>query len=213
VLASLPEELRRAYRDGDFSVGLKDADFQVIPTAWVLAAEARWKPDGGNGLSMTAMALDPAGGGRDSSELARRHGGWYAELISAKGQETADGSATAAMVVRYRRDSSPLIVDVGGGYGGGVTLRLKDNGIEPTSFNGASESIEKTTDGSLAFANKRAEAWWKFREALDPDQPDGSAIALPPDPELRADLCAPTWKLALEGLCSKAKTEAAGSGT
>ena len=51
---------------------------------------------------MTAMALDPAGGGRDSAELARRHGGWYAELISAKGQETADGSATAAMVVRYR---------------------------------------------------------------------------------------------------------------
>src|SRR4051812_8607680 len=56
VLASLPEELRRAYRDGDFSVGIRDADFQVIPTAWVLAAEARWKPDGGKGLSMTAMA-------------------------------------------------------------------------------------------------------------------------------------------------------------
>src|SRR3954447_16165981 len=93
VLAGLPEELRRAYRDGDFSVGLRDADFQVIPTAWVLAAEARWKPDGAHGLSMTAMALDPAGGGQDSAELARRHGGWYAELISAKGQETADGSA------------------------------------------------------------------------------------------------------------------------
>src|SRR3954467_13329721 len=86
VLASLPEELRRAYRDGDFSVGMRDADFQVIPTAWVLAAEARWKPDGAHGLSMTAMALDPAGGGRDSAELARRHGGWYAELISAKGK-------------------------------------------------------------------------------------------------------------------------------
>jgi Transposase IS66 family len=45
VLASLPEELRRAYRDGDFSVGIRDADFQVIPAAWVLAAEARWKPE------------------------------------------------------------------------------------------------------------------------------------------------------------------------
>jgi hypothetical protein len=38
VLASLPEELRRAYRDGDFTVGMKDAEFQVIPTAWVLEA-------------------------------------------------------------------------------------------------------------------------------------------------------------------------------
>ena len=99
--------------------------------------------------------------------LARRHGGWYAELISAKGQETADGSATAAMVVRYRLDNAPVIVDVGGGYGGGVTIRLKDNGIEPVSFVASWESIEKTKDGELAFANKRAEAWWKFREALD----------------------------------------------
>src|SRR3954453_15858111 len=87
VLSSLPEELRRAYRDGDFSVGIRDADFQVIPTAWVLAAEARWKPDGANGLAMTATALDPAGGGRDSAELARRHGGWYDELISAKARK------------------------------------------------------------------------------------------------------------------------------
>jgi hypothetical protein len=51
MLASLPEELRRAYRDGDFSVGIRDADFQVIPTAWVLAAEARWKPDGAHAQS------------------------------------------------------------------------------------------------------------------------------------------------------------------
>jgi hypothetical protein len=79
---------------------------------------------------MTAMALDPAGGGRDSAELARRHGGWYAELISAKGQETADGSATAAMVVRHRLDSAPVIVDVGGGYGGGVTIRLGRGMVE-----------------------------------------------------------------------------------
>ena len=109
VLAGLPEELRRAYRDGDFSVGLRDADFQVIPTAWVVAAQARWKPDGGKGLAMTAMALDPAGGGRDSAEIARRHGGWYAELISAKGPETADGSATRGH--RRRASSRPSARD------------------------------------------------------------------------------------------------------
>jgi hypothetical protein len=105
-----------------------------------------------------------------------------------------------------------VIVDVGGGYGGGVTLRLKDNGIEPTSFTGATESIEKTKDDQLAFANKRAEAWWKFREALDPDQPDGSAIALPPDPELKADLCAPTWKLGVHGILLESKDGSSGFG-
>ena len=70
-----------------------------------------------------------------------------------------------------------MIVDVGGGYGGGVTVRLKDNGIEPVSFVASWESIEKTKDGSLGFANKRAEAWWKFREALDP-KVCGTAVAL-----------------------------------
>jgi len=54
------------------------------------------------------------------------------------------------------------------GYGGGVTIRLKDNGIEPVSFVASWESIEKK-DGQLAVANKRAEVWWKFREALDRD--------------------------------------------
>ena len=87
-----------------------------------------------------------------------------------------------------------------------MALRLQDNGIKPTSFNGANESVEKTNDGQLAFANKRAEAWWKFREALDPDQPDGSAIALPPDPELRADLCAPAWKLTQRGILLESKS-------
>ena len=86
---------------------------------------------------MTAMALDPAGGGRDSAEIARRHGHWYAELISAKGVETADGSATAATLVKHRLDNASIVVDVGGGYGGPVTLRLKDNDIKPMPFNGA----------------------------------------------------------------------------
>ena len=74
-------------------------------------------------------------------------------------------------------------------------------------FNCSTQSIERTKDGQLAFANKRAEVWWKFREALDPDQPDGSAIALPADPELRADLCAPTWKLSARGILLESKDE------
>jgi len=97
------------------------------------------------------------------------------------------------------------------GYGGGVTIRLKDNGIEPVSFVASWESIEKK-DGQLAVANKRAEVWWKFREALDPDQPDGSAIALPPDPELRANLCAPTWKLGARGILLESKDGSSGFG-
>lgn len=207
VLSALPEELRAAYRDGRFDASLKDADWQVIPTAWVLAAEARWRPDGRNGNMMTAMGFDPAGGGRDSAELASRYGGWYAELISAKGEETADGSKSAATIVANRRDNCGVVVDVGGGYGGAVTMRLKDNGIEAIAFNGASASVAKSKDGKLSFCNKRAEAWWRMREELNPDQEGGSCIALPPDPELRADLCAPTWHLTARGIQIESKED------
>jgi hypothetical protein len=207
VLAGLPEELRRAYRDGDFGVGLKDGAFQTIPTAWIIAAQSRWTDDGHKHFAMTAMALDPAGGGRDSAELCWRHGGWYAPLVSAKGEETADGSASAGTVTRYRRDNSPVIVDVGGGYGGAVTLRLKDNGIFHVPFNGAGTSTARTKDGQLRFANKRAEAWWRFREELDPDQEGGSAIALPPDPELRADLAGPTYEVSARGILLESKDD------
>lgn len=205
VLSSLPEELRAAYRDGRFDISLKDREFQVIPTDWILAAEARWAPNGYAGNVMTAMAYDPAGGGRDSAELASRYGGWYAPLISVQGEETADGSASAATIVKHRRDNCPVVVDVGGGYGGAVTMRLKDNQIACLPYNGANASAAKTIDGQLRFKNMRAEAYWRLREALDPDQEGGSCIALPPDTELRAELAAHTWHLTPGGiqLCSK----------
>ena len=100
-----------------------------------------------------------------------------------------------------------MVVDVGGGYGGAVTLRLKDNGVAHTGFNGAKSSTHKTIDGQLGFSNKRAEAWWRFREALDPDQQGGSAIALPEDPELRADLAAPTYSVGARGIVIESKDE------
>jgi hypothetical protein len=31
---------------GGFRTSFKDDDFQVIPTAWIEAAQARWRPDG-----------------------------------------------------------------------------------------------------------------------------------------------------------------------
>lgn len=210
-LQAMPEPYRSILISGNFMGLRKDADFQVIPTAWVIAAQNRWTPKPPQDLAMTAMGLDPAGGGRDTAELCWRYGGWFSEFVSAQGEETADGSTTAATVVRHRRDNSPVVVDVGGGYGGAVTLRLEDNGLEKgktaLGFNGAEASTAKTRDGQLRFANKRAEAWWKMREELDPDQEGGSDIALPPDPELRADLTTPTWKLTQRGILIESKDE------
>lgn len=206
-LDGLPEPLRSAVRDGNFMAVRSDADFQVIPTAWIIAAQERWKPDGFKDFAMTAMAYDPAGGGKDAAELCWRHGGWYAPFVTAKGEETADGSRSAGTIISHRRDAAPVIVDVGGGYGGQTTMRLKDNGVAHVGFNGANASKGTTKDGKLKFVNKRAEAWWRFREELDPDQQGGSAICLPPDPELRADLAAPTFEVTARGIKLEAKDD------
>lgn len=208
-LQSLPEPLRSQLLYGDFSAGIKDAEFQVIPTDWIIAAQNRWTPEIPAGRTMSAMGFDPAGGGEDSAELAKRYGGWYDRLKSCQGEETSDGSKAAATIVADRRDDCPIVVDVGGGYGGKVTMRLEDNGIKEkvVAFNGANNSTEKTADGTLDFANKRAEIHWRMREALDPDQEGGSVIALPPDPELRADLAAPRWKLSAQGILIEPKAE------
>lgn len=207
VLAALPPELRAAYKEGRFDAALRDNAFQVIPTSWIAAAQERWTQHGWKDFSMTAIGYDPAGGGDDAAELCWRHGGWFAPLVSAKGADTADGSHSAAMIIKHRRDNAPVIIDVGGGYGGAVMQRLKDNGIPLIGFNGANASMGRTRDGALKFVNKRAEAWWRFREALDPDQEGGSVVALPPDSELRADLAAPTYEVRANGLLIESKDE------
>lgn len=53
--------------------------------------------------------------------------------------------------------------------------------------------------------NSRAEWYWSLREALDPGS--GQDLALPPDPELRADLCAPTWRLTARGIQVEGKDD------
>ena len=47
--------------------------------------------------------------------------------------------------------------------------------------------------------------WWAMREALDPA--NGDDLALPDDPELLADLCAPKWSLSTSGILIESKDE------
>jgi hypothetical protein len=51
----------------------------------------------------------------------------------------------------------------------------------------------------------RSQIWWQFREMLDPKI--GLGIALPPDSELKADLCAPLWTLTPSGILIESKED------
>ena len=207
VLSALPAPLRSAYKEGDFGIGLADDAWQVIPTRWIEEAQARWTPIPPDRDPMVVMGLDVAQGGDDNTVLIWRHAGWYSKPVIVPGAETPLPSDCAALVVKYRRNNAHVIVDVGGGYGGGVVERLRENGCSALPFNGANFAPGKTKDGRLSFVNKRALAWWKLREALDPDQPFGSSVALPNDPVVRADLASARWKLTSRGIQLEDKAE------
>lgn len=203
-LDGLPEELRRVYRDGDFTLGMRDDDWQVIPTAWIDAAMQRWENKIPPRMAMTAMAVDVAPGGGDKRVIAWRYGGWFAPFEAERIIDKT-GRLTASAVVKHRRDRCPVIVDMGGGWGGDAAIAMKDNNIDVIAFNGVVTSTARTRDGKLKFVNKRAEIAWRFREELDPSQEGGSAIALPNDPELKSDLCSYRWELRTGGILLEEK--------
>lgn len=184
---------------GGFKTLFKDATYQAIPTAWIRAAQDRWKaqPKPIEGIPMCAMGVDCSGGGTDPLVIAPRYDGWFAPMISVPGREVpklAAGSFIAGQVMKHRRDRALVVLDMGGGFGGGAYEYLKANDFDLRAYKGNEKSTRRTADRQRGFFNVRSEAIWRFREALDPDQPGGSMIMLPDDPEMVADLTAPTFE-------------------
>jgi hypothetical protein len=75
--------------------------------------------------------------------------------------------------------------------------------VEPVVLSRGSR--DRTRDGQLTFFNLLADPMWKLREALDPRT--GLGIALPPDPQLAAQLAAPTWQLRNTAILIESKEE------
>lgn len=191
TLQSMPEPLRSQMLKGDFSAGIEDDPWQVIPTAWVEAAMARWKrPD--RLEPMDSLGVDVARGGRDSTVLARRHAMWFDEALTYPGKATPDGPSVAGLCIAAKRDDAVIHIDVIG-VGSSPYDFLRDSRQQVIGVNVAEAAVGTDQSGRLRFKNRRSELWWRFREALDPANNTG--IALPPDPRLLADLCAPTWSL------------------
>ncbi len=195
TLQALPEPLRSQMLNGDFHAGLTDDPFQVIPTAWVQAAMSRWSLPA-KLEPMTSMGVDVARGGKDNTVIARRHGMWFDVPLAYPGKETPDGPSTAGLVIASMRDKSPIHIDVIG-VGAAPYDFLNEAGQQVLGINVSETSHATDMSGRLSFFNQRSELWWKFREALDPTQNTG--ISIPNDSRLKADLCAPKWRLSPGG--------------
>jgi hypothetical protein len=203
TLQALPEPLRSQMLNGDFNAGMEDDPWQVIPTEWIDIAMARWKEPDIKG-SMDSMGVDVARGGRDNTIIARRHGMWFDKALSYPGKVTPDGPTGAGLVIAARRDRSPVHVDVIG-WGASVYDSLKGNDVQALGINSATKPTGIAKEGDLIFFNRRAELYWRMREALNPKSDYG--IALPNDTRLRADLSAPKWSLRSDKVLVESKEE------
>lgn len=205
VLEALPDALRERFREGKFRTRHEDHPFQVIPSAWVRAAQQRWRDGKRPDTPMTALGVDVALGGRDDLVMAPRYGQWLDPLDVVPGSELRedDGGEVlprllAMHVQRARSNGAQVNLD-SVGIGAALLMHLQDNDVPHQALSAGRASAATDKSQRYGFKNLRTEMWWKFRERLDPDNGGGagrpSEWALPPDPLLAADLTAPRYEL------------------
>jgi hypothetical protein len=193
TLQNVPEPLRSQLLYGDFQVGLTDDEWQVIPTAWVRAAQARWHKDGAKGHKVTALGIDLAQGGADSTVIARRYGTWVAPLEVHPGASVPDANVNAAHVLKALTEGGTAYIDADGIGASTYFLVRAKVGEAVQSYLGSAGSDEHDESGLLGFNRKRSEAWWRFRCMLDPAK--NPSVALPPDRRILTELCGPRYTI------------------
>jgi len=203
TIDALPEPLRSLLR-GNFDAAKVADPWQCIPSAWVKLAQARWtekppvkEPD--------TVGADLARGGKDKMSISRIFENWFAPIETHPGTAVPDGPSAAALLLWAVKLGIKIGVDVIG-IGTSVYDSLVTANADVLAVNN-SESAEGRRDksGRFKFRNVRAASYWSFREALDPDH--GEKLALPPDAEMSADLCAPRFSVTTMGIQLESKDE------
>jgi hypothetical protein len=197
-LSSTPEPLRSMLMSGQFGIKLEDHDMQIIPTNWVLAAQERWRAEidrisrepGASLAPMRVLAADIAQGGADSTILAPlRENLMFDRLHVSAGRDTPDGPSVVQRLIQVQANGATIVLDGGGGWGGSTRDLLKlQHRIDAIMCIASAASTDWSKDMRWKFLNLRAQMWWKFREALDPES--GQNVMLPPSDVLLAQLTA-----------------------
>lgn len=183
-------------------------EFAVIALPWVLAAQERWNmlmdipnpPDASKiSTGRKILGVDTARFGDDKTVIATRVGNVFTEITSHSKLDTVD---TANLVAsKMRKGVDKAIIDMGGDQGAGVFDILKKRGYKVVAFHPGARTKETDESRQLEFTRVRSAAWWKFRDALDPNKEP--VVAFPQclnklgNDLLAGDLTAPSWETVL----------------
>ena len=180
---------------GEFASSDEDS---VIPLSWIERAVARWhvwddmgrlEPGG-----QRIIGVDVARFGDDKTVLATRQGD---VVMGLERFALADTMTTAGRVMGKLNHPSTMAVVDSIGVGAGVLDRLREQKAPVAGFNASERSVRRDKTGSFGFVNKRAEAWWRLREMLDPS--GDAELCLPDDDELTGELTSPRWTVTSAG--------------
>jgi hypothetical protein len=212
TLATLPEPLRSIYLKGDFGASRQDHRWQLIPSAWVRAAFDRYRALGSDFGAVVRVGCDVAMEGTDKTVVARlraRAGGTHrnvAPLTRRSGRETTDGQSVVALLVAAGGLEVPTNIDtIGVGKSAYDVAREKGMDKVRAVVVSNSTTYRDPKVPKLTFGNLRAAVYWHLRTLLDPEGDPATRLALPPDPELEADLTAPRYELRASGVMIERK--------
>ena len=207
MLQSLPEPLRSQLLYGNFAAKSQADPWQCIPTAWVKAAQSRWLEMEKPNRPLAGVGVDVARGGRDNLVIVKRYAQWFADPVKVPGVDVGDGPTAAGIVQRELANEAHIgainidVIGVGSSPYDSLTAMYPGIAQAVNVSEGSTyAAMSKTVPPMPLFRmkNLRAEMYWRFREALDPD--GGDNLALPPGNELVADLCAARYKVLAGGV-------------
>lgn len=199
LLQAQPEPIRSQLLYGNFAVEMKGDPMQVLPTAWVKAAQRRWMERERPDMPLSGVGVDIARGGRDKLVISKRFGTWFDEPVSIPGVNVEDGPAAAGYIYDAVASKAPIgyinldVLNVG--YSAYDSAKEMFPGlVNPINAAQGSDYVVRAQNGQVVIKmkNKRAEYYWRLRVALDPEH--GDNLALPPGNEVVADLCAAKYK-------------------
>ncbi len=216
TLEAMPEPLRSMLRYGDMMAARQDDAWQLIKTRWVVDAQHRWvrRKEAGWG-DLVCVGVDPARGGADKTALARRYekkvgkhvSPTIGDLVVRKGKDTSDGQSVVNLFlpdahVRVNVDSIGI-----GASAYDIAVLLKLSNVRSVVVSNATHWRDPKMP-QYKFANTRSAMMWNVAHLLDPEAgPDETRLALPPDPQLLADLTAARYELRVGGVAVEKKED------
>ena len=179
---------------GEFST---EDEQSVIPLHLVEAAIERWHERKKLGTleieEFKCVGVDVARSGEDRTVLALRRGTTISEIRSYSKALTTATVGRVAGIVRAQKKGYAIVDVIGVGAGVYDQLREMDD-VDAIAFSASGRTTRRDRTREFRFLNKRAAAWWLFREMLE----DGE-VALPDEDMLVGDLTAPHWKVSSLG--------------